>query len=173
MKPFGDRYSVSEAGEVWTHVQTRGPHYGNEIVVRKQPVRKLSLKTRPEGYVQVNVYGVWHYLHRVVWTAYNGEIPPGLQVRHLDGDKSNNSVENLAVGTQIDNENDKRRHGTLVYGEARPESILTVALVREARRLRSEEGLMYREIKDLLDTKATVKCIAAAVRGDTWKQVME
>ena len=33
-------------------------------------------------------------------------------VRHLDGDPSNNALENLAWGTYVQNEHDKRRHGT-------------------------------------------------------------
>ena len=66
---------------------------------------------RGDGYVQVCVYGKKRYLHRVVWEAFNGPIPAGLQVRHLDGDKRNNHLDNLAVGTQSDNEFDKYRTG--------------------------------------------------------------
>ena len=41
--------------------------------------------------------------HRAVWEAFNGRIPPGLQVNHLNGDKHDNRLENLAVVTQSEN----------------------------------------------------------------------
>ena len=34
-------------------------------------------------------------LHRAVWEYYNGEIPPGYQVHHVDGDIDNNDISNL------------------------------------------------------------------------------
>ena len=34
-------------------------------------------------------------LHRVVWEYYNGEIPKGYHVHHIDADRSNNNIENL------------------------------------------------------------------------------
>jgi len=36
-------------------------------------------------------------LHRAVWEAYNGDIPEGYHVHHMDGDRSNNQIENLAL----------------------------------------------------------------------------
>ncbi len=36
-------------------------------------------------------------LHRTVWQYHNGDIPKGYHVHHIDGNKSNNSIENLAL----------------------------------------------------------------------------
>jgi len=36
---------------------------------------------------------------RYIWQQYFGEIPEGLFVHHLDGDKSNDSIDNLALMT--------------------------------------------------------------------------
>jgi len=36
-------------------------------------------------------------LHRDVWKFYNGDIPLGMFVHHIDGDKSNNEIDNLAL----------------------------------------------------------------------------
>lgn len=38
-------------------------------------------------------------IHRYVWEHYNGEIPEGYHIHHKDGDKSNNSIENLVLWT--------------------------------------------------------------------------
>lgn len=34
-------------------------------------------------------------IHRAVWSYYNGEIPDGYHIHHIDGNKANNAVENL------------------------------------------------------------------------------
>lgn len=38
-------------------------------------------------------------IHRYVWESYNGEIPKGYEIHHIDHDKSNNSIENLELMT--------------------------------------------------------------------------
>lgn len=35
--------------------------------------------------------------HRWVWENHHGKIPKGLHIHHRDGDKSNNSIENLQI----------------------------------------------------------------------------
>ena len=51
------------------------------------------------------------FIHRLVALTFLGE-PNGLVVRHLDGNPLNNSITNLAYGTQADNEQDSIKHGT-------------------------------------------------------------
>lgn len=36
-------------------------------------------------------------LHRAVWEAFNGKIPEGYHVHHLDENRSNNQIENLVL----------------------------------------------------------------------------
>ena len=35
-------------------------------------------------------------LHRAVWEHYHGPVPDGYHVHHIDGDRSNNDISNLA-----------------------------------------------------------------------------
>lgn len=51
------------------------------------------------GYMRVMVDGVQYQLHRVIWTYFNGVIPDGLSVDHIDMDKLNNHIENLRLVT--------------------------------------------------------------------------
>ena len=52
-------------------------------------------------------------VHRLVARAFLGPCPDGCdQVRHLDGDKTNNRWDNLAWGTAAENAADRSAHGT-------------------------------------------------------------
>lgn len=46
-------------------------------------------------------------LHRRIWIEANGEIPDGYQVHHIDGDWSNNALENLRL---VEREAHNRQH---------------------------------------------------------------
>lgn len=36
-------------------------------------------------------------LHRYIWEYYNGEIPEGYHIHHIDGNKANNDIDNLEL----------------------------------------------------------------------------
>lgn len=44
-------------------------------------------------------------VNRVVWEAFNGPIPPGMQVNHINEDKTDNRLENLNLMTSKENNN--------------------------------------------------------------------
>lgn len=52
-----------------------------------------------KGYFLGNVSNTPKWLHRYVWECEKGEIPPKTHIHHIDGDKSNNSIENLCILT--------------------------------------------------------------------------
>lgn len=69
-----------------------------------------------KGYVYVSTSGpvkrTMHLkVHRLVGSAFIGELPQGMVTRHLDGDKTNNAVTNLAYGTPAENSADVVAHG--------------------------------------------------------------
>lgn len=51
-------------------------------------------------------------VHQLVAAAFIGPCPPGMEVRHLNGDPSDNRPVNLAYGTHSQNQLDSVRHGT-------------------------------------------------------------
>lgn len=54
------------------------------------------------GYRFVSVYGQTMLAHRVSWALYHGEWPAS-EIDHRDGNKLNNTILNLRVGTHAEN----------------------------------------------------------------------
>lgn len=103
--PELSHYRVTEDGRVISEL-------GNE----------LSQTTDRDGYLRVALnHRQWRskkiprrvraYVHILVAGAFHGPCPEGMQVRHLDHDKSNNHKDNLAYGTPSENAQDRVRAG--------------------------------------------------------------
>lgn len=100
--------------EQWRPVPGYPFDVSTEGRVREQATRRIrNSKPNTLGYVMVsNGRGHKPYLHALVALAFLGPRPSGMQVRHLDDDKSNNRPSNLAYGSCSDNRNDSVRNGT-------------------------------------------------------------
>lgn len=75
--------------------------------------RVLRPGRMPQGHqsVVLTKKGGSHCVHALVLAAFVGPRPPGMDVRHLDGNPANNLLENLAYGTRSENCMDALRHG--------------------------------------------------------------
>lgn len=80
-------YFVSADGEVYSSF--------------KRGLLKQSVDVN--GYRRVDIHGKHMKVHRLVYITWNGEIPDGKQVNHLDDNKENNHYLNLYSGTQKEN----------------------------------------------------------------------
>lgn len=99
-------------------------------------------------------------IHTLVLEAFVCKRPKGKVCRHLNGDPSDNRVENLTWGTQLENYQDAIRHGTR-------ESNLSESLVREIRSISHE--LPIKEIAKKYGISASYTY--AVVNRKTWKHV--
>lgn len=55
----------------------------------------------PNGYLHVRLLGILYPVHRVVWKLHHGTDPEFID--HADGDKKNNSIDNLREVTRTQN----------------------------------------------------------------------
>jgi len=60
------------------------------------------------GYRTIQIHGKPYKAHRVVWAIMNGSWPDG-HIDHIDGNPSNNRIENLRVVTRRENHQNMRR----------------------------------------------------------------
>jgi len=80
-------------------------------------------------------------VHKMVITAFIGPRPEGKQINHIDGDKSNNRLDNLEYVTQSENMLHAYKIGLESQrGEKNNYSKLTEENVHEIRRLVGEES---------------------------------
>jgi hypothetical protein len=72
---------------------------------RRGKARKGSVagSKRQDGYVMVEVGGNRFFAHRLIWMLFNGSIPAGMQVDHINGIRDDNRIENLRLLSQTDN----------------------------------------------------------------------
>ena len=57
------------------------------------------------GYVRVTIGKKFMSLHRIIFETFNGPIPKNKQIDHIDGNKQNNTLENLRCVTPKENIN--------------------------------------------------------------------
>lgn len=138
---FEGFYEVSDHGNVRSLDRTifkRAVRNGPLVqTTRRGKVLKLCPDTH--GYPMVNlcVDGVnkSSLVHHLVLSAFVGPRPEGKECRHLDGNRANARLSNLEWGTQLENTQDKLRHGTVraPRGSDHGLSTLTVDAVRDIR----------------------------------------
>jgi hypothetical protein len=68
------------------------------------------------GYRRVRVDGKKYSNHRIIWEMFNGAIPEGMQVDHINHDRADNKVENLRLVTRELNQRNQKKHCTNTSG---------------------------------------------------------
>ena len=86
-------YEINEKGEV--------RHVFKKTILKQQ--------TSNSGYMMVEIKRgaktKKYYVHRLLWEAFNGSIPEGMVINHINEIKTDNRLENLNIVTQKENIN--------------------------------------------------------------------
>lgn len=108
---YEGRYEASDQGRIRSLPRTVVGSNGGRYPVRGGVLR---LQTRDNGYLTVLLGrgGSPQLVHRLVMAAFVGPCPEGQEVRHLNGDRSDDRLGNLAYGTKSRNMYDAVQHGT-------------------------------------------------------------
>lgn len=116
--------------------------YDPERGILSRLVPRNGTKTGPipgtltnRGYLQISADNRRYYVHRIAWMISHGEIPDGLYIDHVNGNRSDNRLANLRLLTIA--ENCQNRHGV---HRSREGGILGVDLKRGKWRARINIG---------------------------------
>lgn len=124
-------YYISQDGTIYSYRSGSMKRNHNKPLQLKQVVNF-------EGYLIVTLYRnkkrFQGKVHRLVLSTFNPiDNEDSFLVRHLDDDKTNNAIENLAWGTPKDNSIDMVKNNNSLKGEKNHEAKLTKDAVLQIR----------------------------------------
>ena len=96
--------------EEWKETKIPG-YYANvegEILKVCKTVNRILSGSLREGYIRYCILGKHYSGHRLIYETFCGEIPENMVIDHIDGNRSNNKLNNLRLVSYSDNA--KNRH---------------------------------------------------------------
>ena len=131
-------------------------------------MRKLNAST---VYLSVSVKSLngapqkCFYIHKLVAQVFIGPRPDGLVIRHLDGNRYNNKVTNLAYGSVEKNYADTRKHKTHSR-ENNARALLSERCVAAIKFLHAQRLVKQTDLAKAFDVSDSA--ISAVVNGRNW-----
>ena len=168
-------YEVSDQGRVRSIDRVVTDKNGKAMTFRGR-VRVASLDT--DRYLSVSLCRdskcESRRVHVLVALAWIGPRPEGMETRHGENGKLDNSLANLCYGTPEENVADKIRDGVTNRGEKNRNCKLTEMQVRVARRACSEASQPFALMADLAKTWGVGRTtIRNAVSGRKWAHITQ
>jgi hypothetical protein len=156
-------YMAGSDGSIWSRRNKLDPNDWTE----------MTPSLANTGYLVLNLWDAegiptTYQVHSLVMLAFVGPRPYGNEVRHLNGNKLDNRLENLCYGTVRENWQDRWKHGTAV--KCISNASVTEEQVREIRKLCEETDLTYKEIGEKFGVG--YGCIQGIASGRTWKHII-
>lgn len=74
-----------------------GNLYAKDSVNPKYPKGRKVGYVDQRGYVRTKLGSKMTFAHRIIWEMFNGAMPEGKEIDHINGVKSDNRIENLRL----------------------------------------------------------------------------
>lgn len=133
----------------------------------KGTLKKVTLS--PAGYKRTLIRGKNFTIHRLVLTTFCGKRKEKQVCRHLDNDCLNNHISNLKWGSQKENMDDKRAHGTYQIGDLASNNKLKMKDVEKIFELK-KTNISDQKIASMFGVARST--ITAVRIGQNWKQAL-
>lgn len=161
IKGFEGKYAITEDGKVWNYstsnfLSLRG---SGKRSGKKRGYKTVALWSRDKKYT-------YFYVHRLVAIHFIPNLKKLKTVNHKDGNKENNTIENLEWCTHKDNVNHAFLNGFTTRGEKNTSTKLTRDQVREIREKYKNDGISQMQLAKIY--KVTQTNIGAIVNKRTW-----
>lgn len=108
---YEGRYQASSEGRIRSVDRRVRIAHGATRLVRGRVLKPAATRRNPHLYVILGHKANGSPVHQLVAETFLGPRPEGLDVRHLDGNPTNNRAENLAYGSRSENILDVYRIG--------------------------------------------------------------
>ena len=146
---YKNKYTITKEGDVFSYV------YGKP---RKLKAQKASQSS--SGYFQVRLFnheypkGRLQYVHRIAYETFKGEIPSGVEIDHIDGDTSNNKLDNLQLMKPRDNKLKYLKGKDILWRDRRDDFIKDYEKLGTYKKVAEKYGtsiqVVFRVIKDVI-----------------------
>lgn len=113
--------------------------------------------TSEGSYWKVGLRGRQYQSHRIIWQILRGEIPKGMQIDHIDGNRQNNLISNLRVVTKAENTRNAKQQLNNSSGVA---GVTFHVITKRQRKLQQWRARWY-----ALDGKRKAKCFSVNKYG--------
>lgn len=133
-------------------------------IINKRNGRIIKPQLNGKGYLRVSIGGKLQFVHRLVAEKYIPNPENKEQVNHKDGNKLNNSVENLEWTTNKENRKHAVKNRLHLCGNDCPWSVLTQADVDF---IRSNHGMTIKELCEKFNVHRST--ISDVLHYRTWK----
>lgn len=110
-------------GRIMKYLEKYNRYIDNDCVIYRKNKEGKLIQVKPSinnwdyEFIGYAPHSKIVYVHRMVYEAFKGEIPEGMEIDHIDRNKHNNNPDNLRVVTRA--ENNKNR---VPYSFSRPPS---------------------------------------------------
>lgn len=145
-------------------------HFWYKSLPKNPTARKKFLAGKPvehhihSGYTKVSIFNCRVYSHRLAWLLFYGDWP-SLHIDHIDGNRTNNRIENLRLATVPQNIANQKRSKRNTSGQ---KGVSWCKYKRRwcARLIKNGKVVFSRYLADFDEAAAVYRDLARSVNGE-------